>query len=85
MELIGGNFYCNDCVKAVPKIAKPKKPTKAGGRVSIKLPEEEILPENVEKRTVEILERKKSFLASFFGFVGNFIRGKKKEYKIKNE
>jgi hypothetical protein len=78
MELMGGNFYCKDCAKKVPKIAKPKKPARAGGRVFVKLPEEEILPENVEKRAEEILERKKSFLASFFGFLGNFVRGKKR-------
>jgi hypothetical protein len=81
MELIKGDFYCKDCAKKVPKIpkiAKPKKPARAGGRVFVKLPEEEILPENVEKKAEEILERKKSFLANFFGFLGNFVRGKKR-------
>jgi hypothetical protein len=83
MQLIDGDFYCKECIRAVPKIAKPKKPARAGGRILARVPEEEILASSVEKRTLEILNRKRSPLATFFGFLGNLIRGKKRDYSIK--
>ncbi|MEM2174963.1 MAG: hypothetical protein QXI58_05015, partial [Candidatus Micrarchaeia archaeon] len=62
MTEMAGGLYCKGCAKEMklPKIAKPRKIIKAGGRVRVSTSakiEEELLPSYVEKRAKEFFKR----------------------------